>query len=158
VKQIETRIVVPATAEEVWAVLMDFPSYASWNPMVVAISGEPEVSGRLDVRIALNGGKAMTFRPTVVEREDGHRFAWLGKLGVPGIFDGLHRFAIEPNGRGSTFVHSEEFRGLLPPLLGKLLRDTHESIVAMNEALVREVERRRTGDASSSRAAAVTSR
>jgi hypothetical protein len=81
----------------------------------------------------------------VVEYEGGRRFAWLGKVGVRGLFDGLHRFEVENSGAGSTFIHGEEFRGLLPPLLGGLLRDTHESIVAMNEALACEVERSRNG-------------
>ncbi len=59
-----------------------------------------------------------------------------------GIFDGLHRFELEDGGTAATFIHSEEFRGLLPPLLGRLLKDTHDSIVAMNEALACESERR----------------
>jgi hypothetical protein len=129
--------------KELWAVLMDFASYPSWNPMVVSISGAPEVGSRLEVKIALKGGRPMTFRPTVVEHEPGRRLAWLGKLGVNGLFDGLHRFEVEGTDPTATFIHSEEFRGLLPPLLGKVLRDTHESIIAMNKALVREVERRR---------------
>jgi hypothetical protein len=145
VKQIETKIEIDAPPEEVWAVLMDFPSYASWNPMVVGISGEPEVGSRLEVKIAMKNGRRMTFRPRVVEYEGGRRFAWLGKVGVRGLFDGLHRFEVENGGAASTFVHGEEFRGLLPPLLGGLLRDTHESIVAMNDALAREVQRRRNG-------------
>ena len=144
-KQIETRTEIHAPPEEVWDVLMDFPSYAAWNPMVVGISGEPEVGSRLEVKIALKDRGPMTFRPTVVEYEGGRRFAWLGKVGVPGVFDGLHRFEVENDGEGSTFIHSEEFRGLLPPLLGGLLKDTHDSIVAMNDALAREVERRRNG-------------
>ncbi len=78
----------------------------------------------------------------MVEHEPGRRFGWLGKLWLRGLFDGLHRFEIKPNGAAATFIHSEEFRGLLPPLLPKLLRGTHDSVVAMNEALVREVARR----------------
>jgi len=144
-KRIETRIETSATPEELWAVLMDFPSYATWSPMVVAISGEKEVGSRLEIKVALKNGRRLTFRPTVVEYEAGRRFAWLGKLGVRGVFDGLHRFEVEGGGSTATFVHSEEFRGLLPPLLGRLLRGTHESIVAMNEALAREVGRRRNG-------------
>jgi hypothetical protein len=144
-KYIETKIDIDAQPEEVWAVLMDFPSYAAWNPMVVGISGNPEVGSRLEVKIAMKNGRRLTFRPTVVEYEGGRRFAWLGKVGLRGIFDGLHSFEVENDGAGSTFIHGEEFRGLLPPLLGGLLRDTHDSIVGMNEALAREVERRRNG-------------
>jgi len=144
-KRIETRIEIDAPPEEVWAVLMDFPSYAAWNPMVVGISGKPEVGSQLEVKISMKNGRRLTFRPTVVEYKGGRRFAWLGKVGMRGVFDGLHRFEVENGGATSTFVHGEEFRGLLLPLLGKLLRDTHDSIVAMNEALAGEVKRRRDG-------------
>jgi hypothetical protein len=142
-KQIETRLRIDATPDEVWSVLMDFPSWRRWNPMVVGISGEPAVGSRLVVTIAIKNGRRMTFRPKVVEYEPGRRFAWLGKVGVPGIFDGLHWFTIEGSGAAATLVHGEEFRGILPPLLGGLLRDTHESIVEMNEALASEVSRRK---------------
>jgi hypothetical protein len=142
-KAIETRIETNATTEEVWAVLMDFPSYPAWNPMVVGIDGEAKPGGQLDVTIAMKGGRRMKFNPTVVEYEAGRRFGWLGKLWLRGLFDGLHRFEIEQGANGATFVHSEEFRGLLPPLLGKVMKDTHEGLVAMNEALAKEVSRRR---------------
>jgi len=39
-RRIETRTAMNATPEEVWEVLMDFPSYPSWNPMVAGIAGE----------------------------------------------------------------------------------------------------------------------
>jgi hypothetical protein len=142
-KLMETRIDIDAGPQEIWDVLMDFESYPEWNPMVVAISGAPEQGSRLEVKIAMKNGRRMTFRPNVVEYEAGRRFAWLGKLGVRGLFDGLHRFEIENGGDKATFVHSEEFRGLLPPLLGRVMADTHESLIEMNTALAREVERRR---------------
>jgi hypothetical protein len=142
VKYIETRIETGATPEEVWEVLMDFESYPSWNPMVVSIKGEARLGGRLLTTIAMKSGKRMRFTPMVVEYEPGRRFGWQGKLWMRGLFDGLHRFEIEPGASGATFVHSEEFRGLLPPLLGRLLKDTHEGLKAMNEALVQEVRRR----------------
>jgi hypothetical protein len=146
VKRIETRIEASsATPEELWDVLMDFPSYPSWNPMVVAIKGEAELGHRLQTTIAMKNGRRMKFSPKVVEYEPGRRFGWLGVLWVRGLFDGLHRFEIERGGSGAVFIHSEEFRGLLPPLLGKLLKDTHESLATMNEALINEVSRRRAG-------------
>ncbi|MEX0800835.1 MAG: SRPBCC domain-containing protein [Dehalococcoidia bacterium] len=141
-KRIETSIEMRATPEQLWEVLMDFPSYPSWNPMVVGIAGEARPGQRLEVEIAMKGGRTMKFEPTVVEYEPGHRFGWLGKFWLRGLFDGLHRFEVQPASSGATFVHSEEFRGLLPPFLGKVLRDTHDSVVAMNEALAVEVARR----------------
>jgi hypothetical protein len=148
VKLIETSIQTNASPAEVWDILMDFPSYPSWNPMVVGIRGEAGLGRRLQTTIAMKGGRRMNFSPTVVEYEPGRRFGWLGQLWLRGLFDGLHRFEVEPNGVGTTFVHSEEFRGLFPPLLGRLLKDTHEGLEAMNEALVNEVYRRRTRESS----------
>jgi hypothetical protein len=111
--------------------------------MVVSISGEQRVGAKLEVRISLNHGRPMTFRPEVVACDYERRFAWLGKLGVPGVFDGLHQFEVEPTDSGAVFIHSEEFRGVLPPFLRKVMRQTRESITAMDEALAQEVERRR---------------
>jgi hypothetical protein len=142
-KFLETRIDTDATPDEVWAVLMDFPSYPNWNPMVVAIEGDAKHGEQLAVTIAMKNGRKMNFTPKVVEYVPGRLFGWLGKLGIPGIFDGVHRFEVEPNGTGTTFIHGEEFRGILPPVLGRVLRDTHEGLIAMNEALIQEVARRR---------------
>jgi len=154
VKRIETRIEASnATPEELWDVLMDFPSYPAWNPMVVAMEGEAEVGGQLQTTIAMKSGRRMKFNPTVVQYEPGRSLGWLGKLWLRGLFDGLHRFEIERAGSGAVFVHSEEFRGLLPPLLGRLLRDTHDNFAAMNEALVSEVSQRRTERARTARPA-----
>jgi hypothetical protein len=126
---------------------MDFASYPSWNPMVVEIKGGQDVGDSLEVTIAMTSGRRMKFRPTVVEYDPGRRFGWLGKLWVRGLFDGLHRFEVESNNSGTTFVHSEEFRGVLPVLVPKLLTDTHASVEAMNDALIREVARRRVRSA-----------
>ncbi len=142
-KRLETRIDTDASPKEVWAVLMDFDSYPEWNPMIVSLKGEAKVGAKLRNTIALKPGRQMSFKPTVVEYDPGRRFGWKGKLGPGGLFDGLHRFEVQPSATGATFIHSEEFSGLLPPLLGGVLRATHKAVIAMNEALVAEVERRR---------------
>jgi hypothetical protein len=147
-KKISTQKDIDATPDEVWEVLMDFPSHARWDPMVNAISGQPEVGSRLEVKIAMKNGRVMKFRPEVVEYEPGRRFAWHGKLGIRGLFDGLHRFEVEPSGNATKLIHSEEFRGILPPLLGSLLRDTHNIMAEMNKALAEEVALRRETGAS----------
>jgi hypothetical protein len=76
----------------------------------------------------------------VTEYEPGRRLTWLGHLGVRGLFDGEHTLAVEPHGTGTLFTQSETFRGILPPLLGRLLAATEEGFVAMNAALARRAE------------------
>jgi hypothetical protein len=72
-------------------------------------------------------------RDVVKEKE----FRWLGRLLIPGIFDGEHIFEIKDNGdRATTFVHREIFRGILVPVLwNKLAQDTENGFVSMNESL-----------------------
>ena len=146
-KRIGTAIEIDATADEAWDVLMDFASYPSWNPMVVAIAGEPVVGSSLRTTIALRNGRSMSFTPVVVEYDARRRFAWLGHLIVRGLFDGCHFFEVQQHHRGVTFLHGEEFRGVLVPLLGGVLKETRKSMEAMNNAIVQEVVRRKTADA-----------
>ena len=145
-KELRTEIEFDGTPEEVWAVLADLPAYAEWNPFIVKIDGEPRAGSKLEVRMEPEGERAMTFRPTVLEAEPGRELRWLGHLGVPGIFDGEHRWLIEEAGPGRVrFTQSERFGGILVPLLWKKLRDggTAKGFRAMNEALARRVAERR---------------
>ena len=77
--------------------------------------------------------------PTVTVNEPGHAFGWLGKLGgVPHLFDGAHRFELEPidGGARTRFVQSERFRGILLPLVRRsILPATLKGFEAMNLAL-----------------------
>ena len=79
----------------------------------------------------------MRIAPTVTEIVEGRRFSWLGKLGVKGLFDGHHHFQIEPSADGSVrFTQSEDFGGILVPLLSNMLDSkTRAGFEAMNSAL-----------------------
>jgi hypothetical protein len=138
--RLSTSTTLGSPPDEVWRHLTDLPSYASWNPFITSASGTVAVGQRLDLRMEPPGGRAMTFRPTVTEVVPGRVFEWLGHLGVPGVFDGRHRFELHPEGDSTRLVHSEAFRGLLVPLLRRSLDGpTLAGFRAMNEALVRRV-------------------
>jgi hypothetical protein len=144
-RTLRTEIEIDATPAEVWAVLTDFERYPDWNPFVRSLEGRLEVGTRLRVHIEPEGGTAFRVKPVVREAEPERAFAWLGHLLVPGLFDGEHRFRIEPlsNGRSVRFVHEEEFRGLLVPLLWKKLdTETRRGFEQMNAALKARVEGR----------------
>ncbi|MDX6372015.1 MAG: hypothetical protein QOD98_1003 [Nocardioidaceae bacterium] len=132
--RVVTEIAVPV--ETVWAELSAVSEYAEWNPFITSFEGELVVGGRAEVRIAPPGGRPMTFRPTITEVEEGTRLEWLGRLLVPGVFDGRHSFRLEAVEPGRTrLTQSEEFSGLLVPLTGKMLERTRAGFEAMNKAL-----------------------
>jgi hypothetical protein len=139
--QLTTSIDIDAPPEAVWAVLSDLPSYPSWNPFIRKASGQLAAGERLDLTMQPEGGRAMRFRPTVLEAEPGRELRWLGRLVAPGVFDGEHRFAIEPTAAGSRLTQEERFTGVLVPLLARGLRKrTLPAFEQMNEALKERAE------------------
>jgi hypothetical protein len=136
-KVLRTEIEIDAPAEMVWRVLTDFAAYPEWNPFVRRAEGEVKVGARLRISIAPPGGRAMSFRPTVLVADPDRELRWLGRLGVPGLFDGEHSFVIEPVGEGRVrFIQQERFGGLLVPLLSeKLDGATRRGFEEMNRAL-----------------------
>lgn len=135
--ELHTEIDIEAPPETVWGILTDLAHFTDWNPFIVSSEGKVEAGERLKNRLQPPGGKAMTFRPTVTAVEPNEVFEWLGRLGLPGIFDGRHRFELEPTAAGGTrLVHSEQLNGVLVRFLRKSLdNQTLAGFVAMNTAL-----------------------
>jgi len=68
---------------------------------------------------------------------------------LPGLFDGEHRFVLEPHEGGTKFTQAEKFRGLLVPLMWKsMLPKTKRGFEMMNQALKQRCEADHTGEAS----------
>lgn len=138
---ISTQTTINATPAAVWAVLTDFADYGEWNPFIDRLQGRAEAGQKLVVHMQPEGGRAMTFKPTVLVAEPGHELRWLGKLGLGGLFDGEHAFVLSALPDGSTLlVHSETFRGLLVRFMGGALTRTEASFHALNAALKARVE------------------
>jgi hypothetical protein len=140
--EIVTEVEIRASPDQVWRVLTDLPAHAEWNPFIRAISGPLQVGARLSVTVRPPGGNGMTFRPTVRVVSPGRELRWLGRLLVPGVFDGEHYFRLEPAGAaGTRVVHGERFSGWLVFLLRSSLDSgTRAGFEAMNQALKARVE------------------
>ncbi|MFC3493144.1 SRPBCC family protein [Glycomyces rhizosphaerae] len=134
--RIETTVHVDARANEVWAVLTDFPAYGEWNPFITEISGLLAEDERLEASFLQPNGKTNRFRPRVLRVSPARQIRWLGKLGPGGLFDGEHYFVLEPQPDGSTVLtHGERFTGVLVPAMKSLLADTEQGFASMNSAL-----------------------
>jgi hypothetical protein len=126
----------------VWAVLSDFAAYPEWNPFIRRINGELRDGARLEVRIEPPQARATTFKPTVRTVEPDRELRWLGRLLVPGIFDGEHSLSIEPlEDNRSRFVQAERFSGILVGLAKGTLQKTATGFEQMNTALKERAER-----------------
>ncbi len=117
-KEVFSEIEIQAPAERVWQVLTDFASYPDWNPFIRRINGQLKEGKRLKVYIEPPGAKGRTFRPKVLKSEPNHELRWLGRLLIPGLFDGDHIFTVGQIGSEHVrFVQREIFSGLLVSFL-----------------------------------------
>lgn len=142
--ELRHEIEIDARPGDVWRVLAETERYGAWNPFIRSLRGELREGAKLEVEIAPPGGRAMTFEPRVLAASPERELRWLGRLLVPGLLDGEHRFLLEPLADGRTrFVQSERFSGVLARLLGGTLARTRLGFEQMNLALAAEVEGRR---------------
>jgi len=139
-KNLQTEIVINASAARVWQVLTDFGEYPQWNPFIREVAGSASSGERLKVQMHI-GNRPMKFRPTILASRPERELRWLGHLLIPGIFDGEHSFVIAPAGENRVrLIQRETFNGLLVPFLGSLLHNTKQSFDKMNLALKERVE------------------
>lgn len=137
---IQTSIEIAAEPEQVWQALTDLDSYPEWNPFIIEGSGELRQGEKLKLRMKPPGGKAMTFKPEVLVVDSGSELRWVGHLLFHGLFDGEHWFTLHPDGAGTKLTQGEYFSGLLPPLMGGMLKKTEQGFRDMNVALKERVE------------------
>ena len=141
-KEIRTEIAINSSPESVWRVLTDFDRYSEWNPFIIKLSGIVAIDNKIKVTLNPPNGKTSKFKPKVLTFDENKRFSWMGRLIIPGIFDGEHIFELIDNNDGTTtFVHREQFRGILvKPFSKKLDTDIKAGFEQMNAALKERVE------------------
>ncbi len=139
---IRARTTIAAPANAAWAVLTDTASYPDWNPFVRRLEGELQRGSRIVVDLEVGDREPQRMRPTIVALEEGSTLEWLGRVGVPGVLDGRHRFEIRTiDATRSELVHAERLSGALVPVFRQLLTvETPAAFVACNEAFKRRVE------------------
>jgi len=141
---VEAVTEIAASAETVWTVLSATDRYPSWNPFVTSFAGTLAAGERITVTLSLPRRKPQVMKPTLMSVTPGVGFEWLGRVGMPGILDGRHRFVVEPLGADRCrLVHHERLSGMLVPMFRSMLTvNTPEAFVALNQALAREAARR----------------
>src|SRR3954471_22427174 len=119
-------------------------SGASSPPRTITRNGIPSSAGstarspRIETHPADRTPRrqADDLHPKVTHVEPDRRLAWLGRLGIPRLFDGAHSFTLEPlEDRPTRLVQSESFTGILVWFSGRLLKKTEAGFHAMNDAL-----------------------
>src|SRR2546428_3965776 len=94
-KEISAEIEIEAPPERVWEVLTDFAKFPEWNPFIRQMSGEVRTGAQLHVQLGPTGGRVMSFKPKMVNVETHREMSSLGRLLIPGLFNGEPSLTID---------------------------------------------------------------
>jgi len=134
-RTIRTEIVINRSPTAVWQVLTATGQYSAWNPMIDRIVGELREGNVIEV------DEGMVFHPVILTVRPNKELRWKGYVGTPGLFDGDHRFILEPDGDATHVIQTETFSGILAgQLMRGIIDDTVEAMREMNRALKTRVE------------------
>jgi uncharacterized membrane protein len=122
---------IAAPADRVWTVMIDVERWPEWTSSVQRIE-------RLDAGPLTIGSRARVLQPRllpatweVTSIDPGKSFTWMTKS--PGIVVvGIHR--VDSTDSGSRATLSLQFRGLIGPLVGRLLRGLNERYLSLEAA------------------------
>jgi len=131
--EIVTEALLPAKPEQVWQVLTDGAQYSDWNPFIVNVEGRFEEGESLKNTMQPQPGKQVVFKPEIIEAKVNEELRWVGRVAIPGIFDGEHYFLLKPHKGQTRFIHGEKLSGFA---LWFINTDQYlENFKAMNIAL-----------------------
>ncbi|WP_092045579.1 SRPBCC domain-containing protein [Methylobacterium pseudosasicola] len=143
--QITTELSIPGRADEVWAVLVDLPSYPRWNPFIRKVDGELAEGAAWKAELTLDGRIFFSVPTVITELTPGTRLTWRG--GPPKLMTGTHSFGVTEASGVVTLEQSERFSGALVPVFFPLLKPSLiRRFAEMNRALMSEVVRRRVSE------------
>jgi hypothetical protein len=141
-KTVYATIQIAAAPMDVWVVLTDLSRYRKWNPLFPEASGEIAVGNRIVLHSMAPNGRVRTVRPKILVADPGVELSW--KATIPGLMGGIHRFELSPEGNSTRLMQSETFAGILVPVSGQVIARAEAGYHAVNKALKKRVESRRS--------------
>lgn len=136
-KRFHTSVHIQATQEKIWSILADIGSWAGWNTTVDKVEGRVALGEKVTIHVKLSPGRA--FPVTVLELDAPRRMVWGG--GMPlGLFKGERTYSLTPRDGGVEFSMTEEFTGLMAPLITKSIPDMQPAFAEFAACLKRKAE------------------
>lgn len=134
------RCTIEAPPARVWALLTNAAEFPSWNSTVTKIDGTIALGQVLALQVPADPKR--TFKPKVTRFEDEKTMEWSD--GFAPMFRGVRTFSLKPSGSGTEFTMTEEFSGLMLPMIRGSLPD----FAPIFEAYAQDLARAAAGGAS----------
>lgn len=110
---------IDAKPEAIWALLTDAAGFTRWNSTISSIEGDIAEGQTLKLKVPATGERV--FKPKVSQVEPNRSMVWSD--GMAPMFKGVRTFVLTPRGAATEFSMTEEFSGLMLPMIKSSLPD-----------------------------------
>ncbi len=143
VKTVETSIVIDASMERVWQVLIEGDAYPNWNPLIRKVSDDIYEGNKLKVTLDPQFGGEGEVEIKVGQLWFSKSMVWIGRPLMTDLLSGRHYFKTKVMADGKIeFTNMESYSGLLLYLSWPFIEPkARQGFAAMNVALKAEAER-----------------
>lgn len=141
-REIKSEIQISAPTAKVWAILIDFNNWKSWNPIVNEVSGSAGLGNKLRVTMKGKDGKdGGTYEPVILNLSSPNHLHWRGKMIAGFLFTNDKIFELKEVSGGTHLVQKETFSGLMVPMFwSKMEKWVPSMLESMNKSLKAKVE------------------
>ena len=142
-REVRTEIVINATKEEIFKVLIDTDNWASWNPIVKDVKGTTKLGSQLTVSMAGKNpeSKGPVYKAKVVQFEENKKIVWHAKMLFSFLFSNEKILELETTGGKTKFIQIETFSGIMVNAMWDKMKDGVPIMLnMMNEALKENCE------------------
>lgn len=124
-KSFNTSILIAATPEDIWSILTDVANWPTWNTTIDKVEGTAALGKKITVYTTVSPGRAFPLKVSTLTPPQ--RMVWTG--GMPlGLFTGERTYTLTEQPDGMVkFEMTEEFRGLMSPLITRSIPDLKPS-------------------------------
>ena len=134
-----TVTVIDAPRERVWRIVIDFDSYAEWNPYMPSVVGGAAAGRTLDIHLEPPGAGAQDVEASVTVFKPPRKLRWQGRLLAPGLRDLEYEVIVAPLGPSRAEVTQRaRYEGLLVTFMDS--GPTDAGLERMAAALKRRAE------------------
>ncbi|MBT3038158.1 MAG: SRPBCC domain-containing protein [Candidatus Thiodiazotropha sp. (ex Codakia orbicularis)] len=109
-KTFHAEIVIPASPDKVWEVLLDHESYQQWNPLLVPKEGKFAEGSKIVYQMTQPNGKQSEFPTTVISVEPQNLIKQYA--GIPMILTADHEYRLVAVDGGTRVIQHEVDNGL----------------------------------------------
>lgn len=129
------EIMVEATPQEVWSVLVDAESYSEWNPVIIEPEGKFKEGEEIVFQFRESTGKQYEVKAKVVKVTPEKLLNQYG--GVWGVLTYDHKYILESVKKGTKVTIHEDYKGAYVPFWDHSNMDS--SYAKLNESLKKRV-------------------